>query len=143
MGTVNKGGQRRIGVNGIWDGEHTGRWRMRKRFRRRILVISEEEQHRQWWRRIRRGKARKRMPRASSDGPVFLVPPPKLLIRLVAFCFHLKRVVPAFLSHISPSRSRQLGLAKQVIPRLYFEIVIPGFRSFGRSAYVVVVGPYA
>ena len=72
--------------------------------------------------------------------PPSLISSPRLLIRLVAFRIHLKLIVPAFLSHISPSRSRQLWPSRSVIPRLCVEMVIPVFRLFGSSAWVVVVG---
>ena len=47
----------RMGIDGVWDGKHTGSWRTRK-------WLKEEKQHRRWWWRIRRGKA------PCSDNPI-------------------------------------------------------------------------
>ena len=124
-------------MNGIWDGKYAGRWRTRKRFRRWVLVIREEERRRRWRRRrrrIRRCKSRKcSTARASSDSSVLLVSAPKFSIQVVAFSLQLHFIDPTLLSHISPSRHRQLGPPRRLIPRLHFEVIIPIVHVF-RSA---------
>jgi hypothetical protein len=61
-------------------------------------------------------------------------------VQPVAFHLQFELVVPALLSHIPPSRRRQIWLPRRVIPRLYCKIVIPIFCVSRNSASWVVVG---
>jgi hypothetical protein len=83
------------------------------------FVIKGEEQHRWWRRRIHRCRPRKgSTPRPSSDSSVLLASVPRFSIQIVAFSLQLQFIVPALLSHISPSRRTQPGPPRRVIPRL-------------------------
>ena len=92
MGTVNRRGRRRIGMDGIWDGKHAGCWRTKERFRRWALVIRGEERH--GWQRQRQ-RIRKCKP---SDSSVLLASVPKFSIQIVAFSLQLHFIAPALVA---------------------------------------------
>ena len=128
MRTISKGGRRRKGMDGIWDGKHTGRWRMRKGSSDGCWLLEGKNGICGWRRRIRRYKPRKRStPQPSSDSS------PRIGTQI-----HLQLIVPDLLLHIPPSQRRQLGPLRRVIPRLDFEMVILIFRVFRSSSWVVV-----